>query len=236
MVTDEERLHVRVCARKRMRINLGIRRRLAPLMDNGRRQMELMNALLMSMPGTPVVYYGDEIGMGDNIYLGDRNGVRTPMQWSDDKNAGFSEGDSAALYSPVIVDPPYGYHTINVEAQERTSTSLLRWMRRLIGVRKAQKAFGRGTQEFLHPIQQARARLSPSVRERGRPLRQHPLSMRSGRARPATVSGARPGGALELRGVSQPSVTSRTSLPWPPTDFSVFVSWRRETAAFKKPK
>jgi maltose alpha-D-glucosyltransferase/alpha-amylase len=153
MVTDEERDYMyREYARdKRMRINLGIRRRLAPLMDSGRRQMELMNALLMSMPGTPVVYYGDEIGMGDNIYLGDRNGVRTPMQWSDDKNAGFSEGDSAALYSPVIVDPPYGYHTINVEAQERTSTSLLRWMRRLIGVRKAQKAFGRGTQEFLHP-------------------------------------------------------------------------------------
>ena len=153
MVTDEERDYMyREYARdKRMRINLGIRRRLAPLMENGRRQMELMNALLMSMPGTPVVYYGDEIGMGDNIYLGDRNGVRTPMQWSDDKNSGFSEGDSAALYSPVIVVPPYGLHTINVEAQERTPTSLLRWMRRLIGVRKAQKAFGRGTQEFLHP-------------------------------------------------------------------------------------
>jgi maltose alpha-D-glucosyltransferase / alpha-amylase len=153
MVTDEERDYMyREYARdKRMRINLGIRRRLAPLMENGRRQMELMNALLMSMPGTPVVYYGDEIGMGDNIYLGDRNGVRTPMQWSDDKNAGFSDGDNAALYSPVIVDPPYGYHSINVEAQERTPTSLLRWMRRLIGVRKAQKAFGRGTQEFLHP-------------------------------------------------------------------------------------
>ena len=153
MVTDEERDYMyREYARdKRMRINVGIRRRLAPLMENGRRQMELMNALLMSMPGTPVVYYGDEIGMGDNIYLGDRNGVRTPMQWSDDKNAGFSEADNAALYSPVIVDAPYGYHSINVEAQERTTTSLLRWMRRLIGVRKAQKAFGRGTQEFLHP-------------------------------------------------------------------------------------
>jgi maltose alpha-D-glucosyltransferase/alpha-amylase len=153
MVTDEERDYMyREYARdKRMRINIGIRRRLAPLMENGRRQMELMNALLMSMPGTPVVYYGDEIGMGDNIYLGDRNGVRTPMQWSDDKNAGFSEADSAALYAPVIVDPPYGYHSISVEAQERTPTSLLRWMRRLIGVRKAQKAFGRGSQEFLHP-------------------------------------------------------------------------------------
>jgi maltose alpha-D-glucosyltransferase/alpha-amylase len=153
MVTDEERdyMYREYAKDRRMRINLGIRRRLAPLMENGRRQMELMNALLMSMPGTPVVYYGDEIGMGDNIYLGDRSGVRTPMQWSDDKNAGFSEADNAALYSPVIVDPPYGYHSINVEAQERTPTSLLRWMRRLIGVRKAQKAFGRGTQQFLHP-------------------------------------------------------------------------------------
>ena len=153
MVTDEERDYMyREYARdKRMRINFGIRRRLAPLMENGRRQMELMNALLMSMPGTPIVYYGDEIGMGDNVYIGDRSGVRTPMQWSDDKNAGFSEADNAALYAPVIVDPPYGYHSINVEAQERTPTSLLRWMRRLIGVRKAQKAFGRGSQEFLHP-------------------------------------------------------------------------------------
>jgi len=135
----------------RMRINVGIRRRLAPLMDNGRRQIELMNALLMSMPGTPIIYYGDEIGMGDNIYLGDRNGVRTPMQWSTDRNAGFSEAESAALYSPVIVDPPYGYQGINVAAQERTSTSLLRWMRRLIAVRKEFKAFGRGTWEPLHP-------------------------------------------------------------------------------------
>jgi maltose alpha-D-glucosyltransferase/alpha-amylase len=153
MVTDEERdyMYREYASDKRMRINVGIRRRLAPLMDNGRRQIELMNALLMSMPGTPIVYYGDELGMGDNVYLGDRNGVRTPMQWSDDKNAGFSEADSAALYSPPIVDPPYGYHGINVEAQERTKTSLLRWMRRLIGVRRKHKAFGRGTFEPLHP-------------------------------------------------------------------------------------
>ena len=153
MVTDEERdyMYREYAADKRMRINVGIRRRLAPLMDNGRRQIELMNALLMSMPGTPIVYYGDELGMGDNVYLGDRNGVRTPMQWSDDKNAGFSEADSAALYSPPIVDPPYGYHGINVEAQERTKTSLLRWMRRLIGVRRKYKAFGRGSFEPLHP-------------------------------------------------------------------------------------
>ena len=139
-VTDEERdyMYKEYARDPRTRINVGIRRRLAPLMDNGRRQMELMNALLMSMPGTPIIYYGDEIGMGDNVYLGDRN-------------AGFSEADSAALYSPVIVDPPYGFQGINVMAQERTTTSLLRWMRRLIGVRKEYKAFGRGTWEPLHP-------------------------------------------------------------------------------------
>ena len=151
MVTDEERDYMyREYARDpRMRINVGIRRRLAPLMEGGRRQIELMNALLMSMPGTPIIYYGDEIGMGDNIYLGDRNGVRTPMQWSPDRNAGFSEADTAALFSPLIVDPPYGYHTVNVVAQERVPTSLLRWMRRLIAVRQQYKAFGRGTWEPL---------------------------------------------------------------------------------------
>jgi maltose alpha-D-glucosyltransferase/alpha-amylase len=149
MVTDDERDYMyREYARDpRMRINVGIRRRLAPLMDGGRRQMELMSALLMSMPGTPIIYYGDEIGMGDNIYLGDRNGVRTPMQWSADRNAGFSEADTAALYAPLIVDPPYGYHTVNVQAQDRTPTSLLRWTRRLIGVRQEHQAFGRGTWE-----------------------------------------------------------------------------------------
>src|SRR6059036_2633552 len=153
MVTDEERdyMYMEYAKDPIMRMNVGIRRRLAPLMENGRRQMEAMNALLMSLPGTPIIYYGDEIGMGDNIYLGDRNGVRTPMQWSTDRNAGFSEAESAALYSPVIVDPPYGYQGINVAAQERTSTSLLRWMRRLIVVRKEFKAFGRGTWEPLHP-------------------------------------------------------------------------------------
>jgi maltose alpha-D-glucosyltransferase/alpha-amylase len=147
MVTDEERDYMyREYARDpRMRINVGIRRRLSPLMESGRRQIELMNALLMSMPGTPIIYYGDELGMGDNIYLGDRNGVRTPMQWSADRNAGFSEADTAALYSPLIVDPPYGYHTVNVGAQERVPTSLLRWMRRLIAVRQSYQAFGRGT-------------------------------------------------------------------------------------------
>jgi maltose alpha-D-glucosyltransferase/alpha-amylase len=153
MVTDEERDYMyREYAREpRMRVNVGIRRRLAPLMDNGRRQMEIMNALLMSLPGTPIVYYGDEIGMGDNVYLGDRNGVRTPMQWSADRNAGFSEAEGAALYSPVLADPPYSYHNVNVAAQERTATSLLRWMRRLVGIRKKFHAFGRGTFQALDP-------------------------------------------------------------------------------------
>jgi maltose alpha-D-glucosyltransferase/alpha-amylase len=153
MVTDDERDYMyREYARdSRMRINVGIRRRLAPLMENGRRQIEIMNALLMSLPGTPIVYYGDEIGMGDNVYLGDRNGVRTPMQWSADRNAGFSVAEGAALYSPVIADPPYSYHSVNVASQERTPTSLLRWMRRLIGVRQKYHAFGRGTFEALDP-------------------------------------------------------------------------------------
>ncbi|MEJ7810930.1 MAG: maltose alpha-D-glucosyltransferase [Gemmatimonadaceae bacterium] len=153
MVTDEERdyMYNEYAKDPRTRINVGIRRRLAPLLDNGRRQIELMTALLFAMPGTPIMYYGDELGMGDNVYLGDRNGVRTPMQWSDGKNAGFSEADAAALYSPVIVDPPYGYHGINVEAQERTQTSLLRWVRRIIKVRQEFQAFGRGTIEFLEP-------------------------------------------------------------------------------------
>lgn len=151
MVTDEERdyLYQEYAKDQRMRINLGIRRRLAPLLDNGRRQIELLNALLLSLPGSPVIYYGDELGMGDNIYLGDRNGVRTPMQWSMDRNAGFSRADAARLYSPVIVDPVYAFQHINVESQNRVPTSLLNWMRRLIRVRKQYHAFGRGRLEFI---------------------------------------------------------------------------------------
>ena len=153
MVTDAERdyMYYEYAKDPRAKLNLGIRRRLAPLLDNGRRQMEVMNALLLSMPGAPVIYYGDEIGMGDNIYLGDRNGVRTPMQWSHDRNAGFSRADAARLYSPVIMDPVYGYEAINVEAQLRTPTSLLHWLRRLIHIRKQYRAFGRGCIEFFHP-------------------------------------------------------------------------------------
>src|SRR5213592_4224433 len=136
---------------QRARINLGIRRRLAPLLGNNRRRIELMNGLLFSLPGTPIVYYGDEIGMGDNIYLGDRNGVRTPMQWNGDRNAGFSRADPQALYLPLVIDPVYHYQAINVEAQRRVPSSLLNWMRRLIAIRKRYPVFGRGTIEFLHP-------------------------------------------------------------------------------------
>jgi len=153
MVTDEERDYMyRVYAQdQQARINVGIRRRLAPLLGNSRRKMELMNGLLLSLPGTPVIYYGDEIGMGDNFYLGDRNGVRTPMQWSPDRNAGFSRANSQKLYSPVIIDPEYHYEAINVEVQQDNPQSLLWWTKRVLSVRKQCKAFGRGTLEFLHP-------------------------------------------------------------------------------------
>jgi maltose alpha-D-glucosyltransferase/alpha-amylase len=153
MVTDEERdyLYNEYAKDRRMRLNLGIRRRLAPLMDNGRRRMELLNALLFSLPGSPFLYYGDEIGMGDNIYLGDRDGVRTPMQWSADRNAGFSKADFAQLYFPINMDPVYGYQAVNVEAQQRHSTSLLHWMRQMILLRKKHPVFGRGSLEFTNP-------------------------------------------------------------------------------------
>ncbi len=153
MVTDEERDYMyRVYATDRQaRINLGIRRRLAPLLGNNRRKIELMNGLLFSLGGTPVIYYGDEIGMGDNVYLGDRNGVRTPMQWSPDRNAGFSKANPQSLYLPVIIDPEYHFETVNVEAQQGNPHSMLWWIRRLIALRQRHAAFGRGTLEFLHP-------------------------------------------------------------------------------------
>jgi maltose alpha-D-glucosyltransferase / alpha-amylase len=153
MVTDVERdyLWSTYATDPRARINLGIRRRLAPLMDNDRRKIELMNSLLMSFPGTPIIYYGDEIGMGDNIYLGDRNGVRTPMQWTPDRNGGFSRCDPARLYLPTIMDPVYGYEAVNVEAQSRSLASLLSWTKRLISVRKSSKVFGRGSLSFIRP-------------------------------------------------------------------------------------
>jgi maltose alpha-D-glucosyltransferase/alpha-amylase len=153
MVTDEERdyMYRAYAQENRMRINLGIRRRLAPLLGNNRRTIELMNALLFSLPGTPVLYYGDEIGMGDNVYLGDRDGVRTPMQWSGDRNAGFSRANPQKLILPTVIDHEYHYQTVNVEAQEQNRHSLLWWMRRLIALRKQFRAFGRGSIDFLSP-------------------------------------------------------------------------------------
>jgi maltose alpha-D-glucosyltransferase/alpha-amylase len=153
MVTDVERdyLWSTYANDPRARINVGIRRRLAPLMDNDRRKIELMDSLLLSFPGTPIIYYGDEIGMGDNIYLGDRNGVRTPMQWTPDRNGGFSRADPARLYAPTIMDPVYGYESVNVEAQSRSLSSLLSATKRLIAVRKSTLAFGRGTMTFIRP-------------------------------------------------------------------------------------
>ncbi|MFC1939470.1 maltose alpha-D-glucosyltransferase [Chloroflexota bacterium] len=153
MVTDEERDYMyRIYAHDtQARINLGIRRRLAPLLNNDRRKIELMNGLLFSLPGTPIIYYGDEIGMGDNFYLGDRNGVRTPMQWSTDRNAGFSRANPQQLYLPIIIDPEYHYEAVNVETLQNNPDSLLWWMKRLIALRKRSKAFGRGSLEFLNP-------------------------------------------------------------------------------------
>jgi maltose alpha-D-glucosyltransferase / alpha-amylase len=153
MVTDEERDYMyRAYAHDQaMRINLGIRRRLAPLLGNDRRNVELMNGLLFSLPGTPVIYYGDEIGMGDNVFLGDRNGVRTPMQWSSDRNAGFSRANPQRLILPVVIDPEYHFEAVNVEAQQNNPSSLLWWTKRLIAMRKRFQAFGRGSIEFLSP-------------------------------------------------------------------------------------
>jgi maltose alpha-D-glucosyltransferase / alpha-amylase len=151
MVTDEERdyMYAEYAKDPRMKLNLGIRRRLAPLLDNGRDEIELMTAILFSLPGSPVLYYGDEIGMGDNVYLGDRDGVRTPMHWTGDRNGGFSRADFAQLYLPPLMDPVYGYQASNVEAQLRTPTSLLRWLHRFVALRKEHPVFGLGTYEPL---------------------------------------------------------------------------------------
>jgi maltose alpha-D-glucosyltransferase/alpha-amylase len=153
MVTDVERdyMYDEYAVDKAMRINLGIRRRLAPMMENDRRRVELLTGLLLSMPGTPIIYYGDEIGMGDNVYLGDRNGVRTPMQWNGGWNAGFSSADPERLYSPLISNPVYGYQAINVDSQRRSAHSLLSWTKGVIQTRNAFRAFSRGSIEFLNP-------------------------------------------------------------------------------------
>jgi maltose alpha-D-glucosyltransferase/alpha-amylase len=166
MVTGLEReyMYDEYARDKSMRLNLGIRRRLAPLMEGDRRRIELLNGLLMSLPGTPVIYYGDEIGMGENLYLGDRNGVRTPMQWDGRWNAGFSTADPERLYSPLISNPLYGYQSVNVESQKRSEYSLLSWMTKLIETRRASQIFSRGSIEFLHP---ANHRVLAYLRELG---------------------------------------------------------------------
>ncbi len=166
MVTNVERdyMYDEYATDKTMRINLGIRRRLAPMMENDRRRIELLNGLLMSMPGTPIIYYGDEIGMGDNIYLGDRNGVRTPMQWNGGTNAGFSFADPERLYSPLISNSVYGYQVVNVDSQKRSNHSLLSWMKALIRTRNSYRVFSRGTMEFLRP---SNHRVLAYVRELG---------------------------------------------------------------------
>jgi maltose alpha-D-glucosyltransferase / alpha-amylase len=153
MVTSRERdyMYQSYAADPRARLNLGIRRRLAPLLDNDPERIKLMNSLLLSMPGAPIIYYGDELGMGDNVFLGDRNGLRTPMQWSPDRNAGFSRADPQQLYLPPIMDPVYGYQAVNVEAQARDRSSLLNWMKRMLQVRRDSQAFGRGTLRFIRP-------------------------------------------------------------------------------------
>ncbi|MGZ4180941.1 MAG: maltose alpha-D-glucosyltransferase [Solirubrobacteraceae bacterium] len=153
MVTDEERdyMYTEYAKDPRMKLNLGIRRRLAPLLDNGRDEIELLHAIMFSLPGSPVLYYGDEVAMGDNVFLGDRDGVRTPMQWTGDRNGGFSRADFAQLYAPPLMDPVYGFQAVNVEAQLRTATSLLRWIHRFIALRKEHPVFGFGTYEPIEP-------------------------------------------------------------------------------------
>ena len=163
MVTDEERdyMYSEYAKDPRMKLNLGIRRRLAPLLDNGRDEIALMTAIMFSLPGSPVLYYGDEIAMGDNVYLGDRDGVRTPMQWTGDRNGGFSRADFAQLYAPPLMDPVYGFQAVNVEAQLRTSNSLLRWLKRFIALRKEHPVFGFGTYE---PLETSNHRIFAHVR------------------------------------------------------------------------
>ncbi len=192
MVTDEERdyMYAEYAKDPRMKLNLGIRRRLAPLLDNGRDESQLLHAIMFSLPGSPVLYYGDEIGMGDNVFLGDRDGVRTPMQWTGDRNGGFSRADFAQLYLPPLMDPVWGYQACNVEAQLRTPTSFLRWLHRFISLRKAHPVFGLGSYEPLRDEQPAHLRPRPPVRGGRRALRPQPRPLGpAGGAGPAPVRG-----------------------------------------------
>ena len=190
MVTDEERdyMYAEYAMDPRMKLNLGIRRRLAPLLDGGRDEIELMHAILFSLPGTPVLYYGDEIGMGDNVYLGDRDGVRTPMQWTGDRNGGFSRADFAQLFLPPLMDPVFGFQAVNVEAQLRSPSSLLRWLQRFVALRKEHPVFGLGSYEALPTTNSARLRARPPARPGHRPLRPQPRALGpGGRARPRAL-------------------------------------------------
>ena len=230
MVTDKERDYLWnfYAADKRMRLNLGIRRRLAPLLENDLRKIQLMNSLLLSLPGTPIVYYGDEIGMGDNIYLGDRDGVRTPMQWSPDRNGGFSRADPARLYLPPIMDAIYGYEAVNVEAQQRDPSSLLNWMKRMIAVRQAHQAFGRGTLRLLYPRNRkilAYLREHDGDRDpvRGQPRRARPRRSSSTSASFAAMSRSSCSAAAR----SRRSATCPTCSPCPATASSGSCSPRK---------
>ena len=230
MVTDKERDYLWnfYAADKRMRLNLGIRRRLAPLLENDLRKIQLMNSLLLSMPGTPIVYYGDEIGMGDNIFLGDRDGVRTPMQWSPDRNGGFSRADPARLYLPPIMDAIYGYEAVNVEAQQRDPSSLLNWMKRMIAVRQAHQAFGRGTLRLLYPRnRKILAYLREHEGDRD-PVRRQPLALGpGGRARPRRVPRPSSRSSCSAAARSRRSAICPTCSPCPATASSGSCSPRK---------
>ena len=178
-----------------MRAYLGIRRRLAPLLENDRDRIELFTALLLSLPGSPIMYYGDEIGMGDNIWLEDRDAVRTPMQWSPDRNAGFSSADPGRLYLPAVMDPIYGFQAVNVEAQQRSEGSLLHFTRRMLEIRRSHPVFGLGAYTEMWSSNNQRAHLRPRVRRRRHAVREQPVEVSpAGGARPAPLHGHDAGG------------------------------------------
>jgi maltose alpha-D-glucosyltransferase/alpha-amylase len=219
MVTNDERdyMYLAYSADPRMRINVGIRRRLAPLVDNNRRRIELLNSLLLSFPGTPILYYGDEIGMGDNIYLGDRNGVRTPMQWNSDRNAGFSTAVPAKLYFPVIMDPIWGYQSINVEAQQSDQSSLLHWTRNMIALRKLFHVFGRGTQEFLNPENRKILAYIRHYEEDGNGETVHCVANLSRFSQPVSLDLARFAGMIPVEMLGYVTFPAITTQPYPLT-------------------
>ena len=236
MVTDEDRDYMwgEYAKDPRMKANIGIRRRLAPLLDNDINQMELFTALLLSLPGSPVLYYGDEIGMGDNIWLGDRDGVRTPMQWTPDRNAGFSVATPGRLHLPAIQDPVFGYQRVNVETELENASSLLHWTRRMIHARKQHPAFGLGDVHRPRRLQPERAVLRPRARRRGRQhrhraVRQQPVPLpAAGRARPAPLGGRAPRRAARRGPVPARSASCPTCSPWAAYGFYWFRLPHRE--------